>query len=187
MSKPICYVMVGLPGLGKSTLVEDQRKVYDCIEMDLIEMDLFVYSTDQFIENIAKMRGLTYDDVFAETIKEATQMCNDGLDRAIADGLDIIWDQTNLGVGKRRKIINRMKQAGYQVRCVCIIPPEEGHISDLKDWKHRLANRPGKTIPEHIINRMYRDYVQPSIDEGFDMITFHNMHGALVAIDYGEE
>ena len=176
MSKSICTVMVGLPGLGKSTLIEGMYK-----------LDTFIYSTDHYIENIAKMRGLTYDDVFSETIKEATEMCNDGLDSAIADGLDIVWDQTNLGIGKRRKIINRMKQAGYQVRCVCIVPPEEGHFSDLKDWKYRLSNRPGKTIPDHVLSNMYKSFVMPTIEEGFDMITFYNMHGALLGIDYGEE
>ena len=182
MSKPICTVMVGLPGLGKSTLVESERDIYE-----RIEMSVFVYSTDHYIENIAKMRGLTYDDVFSETIKEATEMCNDGLDSAIADGLDIIWDQTNLGVGKRRKIINRMKQAGYQVRGVCIIPPEAGWLDDQKVWAHRLANRPGKTIPQNILTNMIESFTLPTVSEGFDMITFYNMHGALLGIDYGEE
>jgi tRNA uridine 5-carbamoylmethylation protein Kti12 len=173
--------MVGLPGLGKSTIANFGLGVYD-----RIEMAVFVYSTDHYIENIAKMRCLTYDDVFAETIKEATEMCNDGLNSAIADSLDIVWDQTNLGVGKRRKIINRMKQAGYQVRCDCIVPPEEGHFSDLKDWEYRLQNRPGKTIPDEVLSNMYKSFVMPTIEEGFDMITFYNMHGALLGIDYGE-
>jgi len=100
---------------------------------------------------------------------------------------DIIWDQTNLGAGKRKKIINRMKQAGYEVRCECIIPPKPGHFDDLKVWKQRLQNRPGKTIPQHVLSNMMENYVVPSIEEGFDMITFYNMHGALIAINYGEE
>jgi predicted ABC-type ATPase len=182
MSRPICTVMVGLPGLGKSTLVNSEISVYD-----RIEMPVFVYSTDHYIENIAKMRGLTYDDVFAETIKEATQMCNDGLDSAIADEIDIVWDQTNLGAGKRRKIINRMKQAGYQVRCECIVPPEAGWIDDQKVWAQRLANRQGKTIPQNILTNMIESFTMPTIEEGFDMITFYNMHGALLGIDYGDE
>lgn len=187
--QPIATVFVGLPGLGKSTLVNSERKIYDSIDVSV-----FIYSTDDYIENIAKMQGLTYNDVFEETIKEATQMCNDGLDSAIADGLDVIFDQTNLGVGKRRKIINRMKQAGYQVRCVCIIPPEAGQaarsfgwLDDQKVWANRLRNRPGKTIPQHVLSNMIESFVEPTIDEGFDMITFYNMHGALLGIDYGED
>jgi hypothetical protein len=167
--------------LGKSTIANFGLGVYD-----RIEMAVFVYSTDHYIENIAKMRGLTYDDVFAETIKEATEMCNNGLDSAIVDGLDIVWDQTNLGVGKRCKIINRMKQAGYQVRCVCILPPESDYDGDKEDWVQRLANRPGKTIPNEVLTKMMTGFIVPTIEEGFDMITFYNMHGALLGIDYGE-
>ena len=182
MSKPICTVMVGLPAMGKSTLVTFEELLYE-----KIDLPLFIYSTDNILERIANQLGKTYNDVFEKHIKSATTEADIDLAYAIKERQDIIWDQTNLGVGKRRKIINRMKQAGYQVRCMCIVPPEEGHISDLKDWKHRLANRPGKTIPDDIINRMYRDYVQPTIDEGFDMINYYTMHGALIGIDYSDE
>jgi predicted ABC-type ATPase len=174
MSEPICTVMVGLPGLGKSTLIDGMYKP-----------DAFIYSTDAYIEAHAKESGKTYNDMFRDHIDAATKHMNDVLAISISASIDIIWDQTNLGVGKRTKIINRMRQAGYQVRCVCIVPPEAGHISDLKDWKHRLANRPGKTIPDDVLTNMYRSFTIPTIDEGFDMITFYNMHGALLGIDYG--
>jgi predicted kinase len=181
MSKPVCTVMVGLPGLGKSTLVEDQRKVYE-----RIDMDLFVYSTDGILERIAAFLGKTYDDVFEKHIKSATAEADIDLAYAIKERQDIIWDQTNLGVGKRRKIINRMKQAGYQVRCECIVPPESDYDGGKEDWVHRLANRPGKTIPQHVLINMIESFVAPTIDEGFDLITFYNMDGALLGINYGE-
>jgi hypothetical protein len=182
MPQPICTVMVGLPGLGKSTIVDFQCKVYDGIGQDI-----FVYSTDGILERIAAFLGKTYDNVFEEHIKSATAEADIDLAHAIKQRQDIIWDQTNTGLGKRRKIINRMKQAGYQVRCECIIPPEAGHLDDLKVWKHRLANRPGKTIPDHIINIMYESYVEPTISEGFDMVTYYDMYGTILGIDYGEE
>jgi hypothetical protein len=34
---------------------------------------------------------------------------------------------------------------------------------------------------------MIESYVIPTIDEGFDMISFYNMHGALLGIDNGED
>ena len=182
MSEPICYVMVGLPATGKSTIVDFQRKVYKTIHQDL-----FVYSTDRYIEDAARHFGKTYNEMFEDNIKGATAAMEQLLSEAIEKGSDIIWDQTNLGMKKRSKIINRMKQAGYQVRCECITPPEPAHISDQKDWKYRLENRPGKNIPNHIMANMIESYAIPTIDEGFDMITFYNMHGALLGIDYGEE
>jgi hypothetical protein len=33
---------------------------------------------------------------------------------------------------------------------------------------------------------MLNGFIVPTIEEGFDMITFYNMHGALLGIDYGE-
>jgi len=181
MSKPVCTVMVGLPGTGKSTLVKSEVDVFSNLDLDL-----FIYSTDDEIERRCAASGLTYDQGFAEFIEPVTKFMNEELDRAVRSRHDIIWDQTNLGVGKRRKIINRMKQEGYQIRCKCIVPPEEGHISDLKDLKHRLMNRPGKTIPEEVLSNMWKSFVLPSLEEGFDMIEFYDMHGALIGISISE-
>jgi predicted kinase len=182
MSEPICTVMVGLPGLGKSTHIESERKLYA-----RIGMGLFVYSTDAYIEEqVRKGEYASYDEAFEHCIDAATKAMNTELDKMISWKNDIIWDQTNLGVGKRRKIINRMKQAGYQVRCVCILPPEEGHLDDLKTWKRRLESRPGKTIPNEVLTKMINGFIVPTIEEGFDMITFYSMHGALIGIDHSD-
>jgi predicted kinase len=176
MSEPICYVMVGLPATGKSTLIQGMYK-----------LDAWIYSTDMYIDTVAEDNGITYDEAFASNIKSAIEFNEQKLNSMMKLRKDIIWDQTNLGVGKRRKIINRMKQAGYQVRCLCIVPPEAGHFSDLKDWKYRLQGRPGKTIPNEVISNMMENFVMPTIEEGFDMITFYSMHGALLGIEYGEK
>jgi len=182
MTKPICTVMVGLPAMGKSTLVNLNLAAYD-----RIEMPVFVYSTDAILERIAEQLGKTYNDVFEKHIKSAATEADIDLAEAVKQRQDIIWDQTNLSVKKRAKIINRMRQAGYQVRCECIVPPEEGHFDDLKVWKRRLQNRPGKTIPNEVLTNMHRSFIIPTIAEGFDMITFYNMNGALIGIDNGEE
>jgi predicted kinase len=129
--EPICTVMVGLPATGKSTLIESMYKP-----------DTWIYSTDMYIESMAEDNGITYNEAFESNIKAATEFNEQKLQTMIGMRKDIIWDQTNLGVGKRRKIINRMKQAGYQIRCECIMPPEPAHISDMKDWKYRLPAEP---------------------------------------------
>ena len=182
MSKPICTVMVGLPATGKSTRVESQREIYDAIDTDV-----FVYSTDRYIEDAARHFGKTYNEMFEDNIKGATAAMEQLLSEAIEKGSDVIWDQTNLGVKKRKNIVNRMKQAGYRVRCVCIMPPEPSRISDQKDWKYRLENRPGKNIPNYVLTNMIESYTLPTADEGFDTISFYNMHGALIVVDLGEE
>ena len=181
MTKPVCTVMVGLPGLGKSTLVESERTIYNGIDFPV-----FVYSTDDEIERRCAFNGWTYDQGFTEFVEPATKYMNEKLDIAVRSKQDIIWDQTNLGVKKRAKIINRMRQAGYQIRCVCVVPPASDYTGDKEDWVQRLANRPGKTIPQHILTNMIESFVVPSKEEGFDMITFYDMHGALLGIDLCE-
>lgn len=177
MSNPLCTVMVGLPATGKSTIVDGMYK----------DSDTWIYSTDMYIDAVAEENGITYNEAFESNIKAATEFNEKKLKTMISFGKDIIWDQVNGGISKRRKIINRMKQAGYDVNCYCIIPPEAGHFDDLKIWKRRLANRPGKVIPQEVLSNMYEKFVVPTIEEGFDSITFYNMHGALIGIDYATE
>ena len=46
------YVLVGVPGSGKSTWVKNQKWANDCV----------VVSTDEFVEDYAKECGLTYSE-----------------------------------------------------------------------------------------------------------------------------
>lgn len=174
---PICTVMVGLPALGKSTRVR---------ELTTMNPDAFVYSTDNLIEEWAKGQGWTYDFAFAKYIDKATSEMNLLLDTAIRERMDIIWDQTNLGSGKRSRIINRMRQNGYDVYCECVLPPEDGRIDDLREWQRRLDNRTGKTIPAHVFDNMCSTFVEPTLNEGFDDISFWDIRGTLTRVETKE-
>jgi predicted kinase len=164
-----CTVMVGLPALGKSTLINKLKTA-----------DTWIYSTDMYIDAVAEDNGITYSEAFESNIQAATVFNEQKLSTMITLGKDVIWDQTNLGVGKRRKIINRMRQAGYTVNCICILPPEPGHFSDQKDWRDRLNGRPGKIIPNHVIANMMENFVVPTMQEGFDSIVYYSMNGLEV-------
>lgn len=170
---PTCTVMVGLPGLGKSTIIQS-----------LMDEDSWIYSTDMYIEAVAEDNGITYNEAFESNIDAATKFNQQKLETMIGLQKDIIWDQTNLGLGKRRKIINRMKQAGYDVQCVYIKAPEATQLSDQKEWSRRLKGREGKNIPSHVFSNMIENLVEPAIDEGFSHITCFNMYGSLLYMDY---
>jgi predicted kinase len=166
---PTCTVMVGLPALGKSTFIKK-------LKTD----DVWIYSTDMYIDAVAEDNGITYSEAFASNIDAATKFNEQKLKTMINLGRDVIWDQTNLGVGKRRKIINRMRAAGYTVNCVCLLPPEAGHFSDQKAWKRRLDGREGKTIPTHVLANMLESFVVPTLDEGFDRVRYYSMYGVEI-------
>lgn len=164
-----CYVMVGLPASGKSTFIVDMCKM---------DPDAFVYSTDNILERIASQLGKNYDDVFEKHIKAAQTEADIWLAEAIKNGLNIIWDQTNLGVKKRRGIVQRMKKAGYRIEAIAFRKPDVEN--DIVEWNRRLHSREGKTIPEHIIANMVKSYVEPSIDEGFDRVTVMDIYGKVI-------
>jgi len=162
---PKCTVMVGLPAMGKSTLIKKIRTD-----------DTWIYSTDMFLDSVAEDQGLTYADVFTSYIDEATKFNETKVKSAMEFGKDILWDQTNLGAGKRRKIINRMTKAGYTVECICFLPPQQ---DDREEWNRRLDGRPGKVIPYKVLMSMSESYVLPTEEEGFSKIEFYDMYGTL--------
>jgi predicted kinase len=51
---PTLYVLVGVPGSGKSTWIAQQDWARDCA----------VVSTDNFVEDYAKQVGSSYSEVF---------------------------------------------------------------------------------------------------------------------------
>lgn len=172
MSNPVCTVMVGLPAAGKSTLVHRVLETYP---------DAFVYSIDEVIERCAAQNNFTYDQAWPEFAAYATKLMNEKLAIAIRSKQDIIWDQTNLGLKKRRKIINRAKQAGYTVVCESIAVPKT--VEDIAEWNRRLHSREGKTLPEPVIHDMVQRYVAPTAEEGFAHITEWDIHGNLLTME----
>lgn len=166
---PTLIMMVGLPGTGKSTLVRD---------LTAMDPDAFVYSTDNLIEEWAAVQGWTYDFAFSKYIDRATRQMNEWLDVAVQDGQNIIWDQTNLGVKKRRSVLGRFSAKTWEKECRCIVPPRGD--SQTEDWHWRLENRAGKTIPAHIIRSMKETYLIPSLDEGFDRVYYYDMYSNVV-------
>ena len=66
------YVLVGVPGSGKSTWVKNQKWANDCV----------VVSTDEFVEDYAKECGLTYSEVFDDYMPTAVKLMANKIGRA---------------------------------------------------------------------------------------------------------
>ena len=150
-----CVMLCGIPTSGKSTYVDK-----------LLAMDYWknsvVLSTDYFIEFYAKKQDKTYNEVFDEYIKEATQMMEMNIKYAIDNGKDIIWDQTNLTAGSRRKKLRRLP-AQYHRGVIYF------EVS-LEEALERNNHREGKFIPESILKRMYHQFEIPTTSEGFEYV-----------------
>ena len=158
VNKKIAIVMVGLPGSGKSTWINEFRRVN-------ADRDFAVISSDNILENIALERGLTYSDVYDEFIDRAVNEMKASFRYVIGKGESFIWDQTNMTVKKRRSILSQVPKDYYRVAVAFDINRDE------LDYRLKVrAEATGKWIPNHVIDTMCLSYQKPSLEEGFDKI-----------------
>ena len=148
---PTLYMLVGVPASGKSTWAKNNRG------------NALVASSDDYIEKQAEKMGSTYNDVFDDYIKAANTHAIATAKKAFSDNMDLIWDQTNLTKNGRR---NKLKMVPKDYKKVAVFFPTP-HEDILKK---RLGSRPGKNIPDYVMNSMIKTIEKPTSDEGFDDI-----------------
>ena len=145
------YMMIGVPGSGKSTWINSQDWIKDCV----------LVSTDKLIELEAGRQGKTYNDVFTSYIDEANRLMIEDVKAAVAEGKDVIWDQTNTNRKSRKTKLAQVP--GYHKIAIVFDTPDED------EWQRRLDSRPGKSIPRAVLKAMSQGLQLPTEDE-FDEI-----------------
>lgn len=148
------YVLVGVPGSGKSTWIQNQDWARDCV----------VVSTDAFVEQEAERQGRTYNEVFHDYMPTAVKLMADQVVAARDAGRDIIWDQTSTTVASRRKKFAMLPN--YHAVAVVFQTPEPAEL------ERRLAGRLGKSIPWNVMQGMISGLKVPTEEEGFDEIWY---------------
>lgn len=150
---PKLYMLVGVPGSGKSTWVKNQEFwMKDCAYI----------STDKYVEEWAESVGKTYAEVFEEYMPMAVAKMAGAVNGARDAGKDIIWDQTSTTIATRAKKF-RMLPEYYAIAVVFRIPEPE-------ELQKRLASRPGKVIPSEVLDDMIAKWQEPTLEEGFNEI-----------------
>lgn len=153
MQKNEAYILVGPPGVGKTTYVKNNLK------------DMVIISSDEYIEEYAKEYNMTYQEAFAEKdmMKYANKHINSRLAYASNNNLPIVWDQTNMSRKKRLSLITKLKNHGYNN--ITVVEFE----FDIDICKQRCKLRePFKVIPDHVLNSMVNNYQPVSWEEPFD-------------------
>lgn len=151
---PKCYQLVGVPGSGKSTWIAGQDWAVTCAHV----------STDKWVDLYAKEVGKTYSEVFDEYMPTAVDLMAKEVVAAREMGRDIIWDQTSTSIKSRVRKFNMLPD--YEHIAVVFKTPESDELA------RRLASRPGKNIPEHVMRSMIKHFEMPSEEEGFKEIWF---------------
>lgn len=151
----LLIMLCGLPTSGKSTFVSK-----------LLEEPAYknsvVLSTDSYIERVAKELNKTYNEVFEDSIGEATRQLELAFIEAKDRGKSLIWDQTNLTPKTRKKKLSKIPSSYARIAIWFDITLEEA--------LRRNQQRPGKMIPENVLSLMSEQFVPPSCNEGFDVV-----------------
>jgi predicted kinase len=144
--------MIGVPGSGKSTWIRNQ----------IWALGLTIVSTDAFVEAYAAQQDQTYNQVFQDYMPRAVDLMVQQVMFAREHGHSVIWDQTSTTVASRRKKFHMLPD--YEHVAVVFGTPEPAELA------RRLAARPGKSIPDHVMLSMLQNWKEPTLEEGFQEI-----------------
>ncbi len=151
---PKCYQLIGVPAAGKSTWISNQDWA----------KDMPVVCTDSFVEAYAKEQGKTYSEVFDDYMPIAVKLMVNQAKICEANNLDLIWDQTSTTVASRARKFNTLPR--YEHIAIVFRTPNREELD------RRLANRPGKVIPQYVVDQMIDGWQEPTEDEGFKEIWY---------------
>lgn len=147
------YVLVGVPGSGKTTWTAHQKFDWD---------KTVIVSTDRYVEQYARSVGKTYNEVFKDFMPTAVEMMTVTARQAFKDDKDVVWDQTSTTVKTRARKLRMAPEHYTKIAVVFDVPRPELHA--------KFLDRPGKTIPEEVLCDMINKFAYPTVDEGFDRI-----------------
>lgn len=149
---PTAYILVGVPGAGKSTWVRNQKWRHRCVQV----------STDRFVEQYARRVKKTYNEVFEGYMPRAIERMARQVNRARESGRDIIWDQTSTTIASRARKFRMLPD--YCMVAIVFPTP------DADELQQRISSRPGKQIPDTVLQDMIAQWQEPSLEEGFHEI-----------------
>lgn len=158
---PICIILCGLPGSGKSTWREEFLKE---------NPDFAVHSQDDIIEEKAKDLNSTYDSIFENYVSKANQLFRDNLKDSIKNRENIIVDRTNLSKKSRRSILSQLPKC-YNVYIEVFIVSEKSQSL----YRENLLKRTSKQIPDKVVEDMKLRFEFPLLTEN-DSIIEINQH-----------
>lgn len=152
---PKFIMLIGSPCSGKSTWVKNN-----------IREEVVILSTDNLIEREAEKIGMTYSEAFdVVDFKALEREMFDTMDDAMKNGHDIVLDRTNMSDKQRAKILKKVDESYDKVAVVFQTP-----LEIVLERNVKRAEETGKNIPVFVIKSMFNNFVEPTVEEGFDHI-----------------
>jgi predicted kinase len=154
------YVLVGVPGSGKTTWIGHQKFDWD---------KTVIVGTDRLVEKYASLVGKTYNEVFKDYMPTAVELMAADARKAFGEDKIVVWDQTSTSVSTRAKKLRMTPEHYTKIAVVFEIPKPDLHA--------KFLDRPGKTIPEEVVLSMINNFSYPKLEEGFDRIIKAKLQG----------
>lgn len=154
------YVLVGVPGSGKTTWIGHQSFDWD---------KTVIVSTDRLVDQYAASVKKTYSEVFQEYMPTAVEKMAQEAVEAFRNNKIVIWDQTSTSISTRAKKLRMAPEHYTKVAVVFKTPRKEIH--------EKFLDRPGKDIPKEVIDDMIAKFEYPTVEEGFDRIVNAGLKG----------
>jgi predicted kinase len=157
---PVCVMLMGIPGSGKTRLALNIQKKWS-------EKNYHILSTDDIFTELGKSHGWSYNDAFNRIpFQTVEDIFYDRYIEYVADRKNIIIDQTNVTRYARQKKLNYLTSDYIRVGIYVDTP--------LQEIRRRLELRfeeTGKDIPEENIKNMISKFQVPTLAE-FDNLFF---------------
>lgn len=161
-------ILCGLPATGKTFI---RNKLREQLKAP------YEYSLDDIVEDFCINTRTSFDDIYGKAVSGARSLCDIGLEAAIRNERDIIWDQTNTSRAKRMRILDLIPK-DYSIECHYI------RMTNREEVMRRIAERTLRRIPMTIFNKMIGDMVEPDIyREPFASVTTYDMDGNVLMFD----
>lgn len=152
MSKqPKLFMLIGLPGSGKSTFARNRVKFYD----DCNKTRLEIVSSDDIREELYGTRFCQKDPA------RVFEIAHERIINSLEQGWDVIFDATNITRKNRASLLNKIPAYTEKFAQICWAPISTCIERDLKREFPVKAN---------VIWKMAYKFQMPFYDEGFDHI-----------------
>lgn len=155
IKNPTLYILIGVPGCGKSTYAEE-------LSEKLVKKHDVVVST---ISSDKIRKHLYGDESCQDCPSKVFAIAHNVIKNQLSVGYDVIFDATNIHKHNREELIKEVLfEVNKPVRFVAIYfnTPIEECIKrqELRDRK----------VPKKVIEKMARQIDKPTFEEGFDII-----------------
>ena len=145
------YMLIGIPGSGKSTWAEQNKA----------QLNFDICSSDE-------MRFRLFNDVgYQGNNQKVFQTLHNEIFKLLDNGKNICYDCTNVSRKDRKGILTTLRSRFHDdinIIGVCF-------ITDVEICKNRNLAR-DRVVPEYVIDKMLLRFELPFMNEGFDEIQF---------------